>query len=489
MRQFESYIICTSPRSGSTMLCRLLREARDAGFPGSHFHEPSLDEWLHEYGFQLNQFIDQKEALAQVFQSAIAYGKGDSDIFGLRLQRHSFDFFIKQLKHLHPSLPDDKSRINAAFGNTLFIHLTRENKLDQAISYVRAKQSGLWHIAPDGTEIERLSEPEEPTYDALAISTQLEVSERMETEWRNWFQEQGIDPLSITYDELSAAPHATLVRILETLGLKHEHRTEIKPSTAKLADATNREWGERFLREQGRLPLEPSGRSSPLVVARRTDVAAVVFDLDGTLIDSAPDIHAASNRVLAEQGFAPLTFGQVRSFIGKGVPHLIERLLEASGDDPKGPRHAAMMARFVEGYETAVGLTVIYPGVVAALERLAAEGHRLGICTNKPFGPTMAVLDHLNLTRFFPVVAGGDSLAVRKPDPAPLVHVMERLGGGPAIYIGDSEVDAETAQRAGVPFLLYTEGYRKSPVDALPHAHAFSDWARVPGLVSDLSVA
>jgi phosphoglycolate phosphatase len=216
---------------------------------------------------------------------------------------------------------------------------------------------------------------------------------------------------------------------------------------------------------------------------RGEGVALIVFDLDGTLIDSAPDIHAASNRVLAAEGFAPLTFDQVRSFIGKGVPHLVERLLEASGEDPKGPRHAAMMARFVEGYETAVGLTVIYPGVVAALERLVGEGHGLGICTNKPFGPTMAVLDHLNLTRFFPVVAGGDSLAVRKPDPAPLFHVIERLGGGLAIYVGDSEVDAETAERARLPFLLYTEGYRKSPIEALPHTHAFSDWTQMPDLV------
>ena len=205
-----------------------------------------------------------------------------------------------------------------------------------------------------------------------------------------------------------------------------------------------------------------------------------MFDLDGTLIDSAPDIHAASNRVLAAEGFAPLSFDQVRSFIGKGVPHLIERLLEASGEDPKGPRHAAMLARFMEGYETAVGLTVTYPGVVDALERLVADGHSLGICTNKPFEPTMAVLHHLNLARFFGVVVGGDSLPVRKPDPAPLHHVIERLGGGAAIYVGDSEVDAETALRAGVPFLLYTEGYRKSPVDALPRAGAFSDWARMP---------
>ena len=213
-------------------------------------------------------------------------------------------------------------------------------------------------------------------------------------------------------------------------------------------------------------------------------MALIIFDLDATLIDSAPDIHAAASRTLAAEGLPPLTFDQVRSFIGKGVPHLVERLLEASGEDPKGPRHGPMLARFLEGYETAVELTIAYPGVVDALQRLTSDGHRLGICTNKPYRPAMAVLDHLDLSRFFGAVAGGDTLAIRKPDPAPLHYVLDQLGGGTAYYVGDSEVDAETATRAQVPFLLYTEGYRKSPIDALPHAHAFSDWARMPSLVA-----
>lgn len=252
MKQFQSYIICTSPRSGSTLLCRLLREVGDAGFPGSHFHEPSLEKWLGEYGFRKDQFSVPKDALMAVFQAAKEYGKGKSNIFGLRLQRHSFGFFIEQLSVLYPSLPDDKSRINAAFGNTLFIHLTRENKLDQAISYVRAEQSGLWHMAPDGTEIERLSEPKELAYDATAIASQVELSEQMETDWETWFRKEGIRPLRVTYSELSAAPYATLMRVLESLGLGHEQKAEITPPTAKLADAINRQWAERFRQEKRR---------------------------------------------------------------------------------------------------------------------------------------------------------------------------------------------------------------------------------------------
>jgi LPS sulfotransferase NodH len=245
-------MICTSPRSGSTLLCRLLRESSGAGLPGSHFHEPSLEKWLGQYGFRRSQFGTRKQALAAVFQSAITHGKGGSNIFGLRLQRHSFTYFTKQLSILHPSFPDDKSRMDAAFGNTLFVYLTREDKLDQAISYVKAKQTGLWHMAPDGTEIERLSEPREALYDKVAISRQLELFKKMETEWRVWFERECIDSLTITYDELSAAPYATLSRLRKALGLENEPSLEITPPTAKLADVINRDWAERFRSEARR---------------------------------------------------------------------------------------------------------------------------------------------------------------------------------------------------------------------------------------------
>lgn len=234
------------------MLCRLLRAAGDAGFPGSHFHEPSLEKWLEYYGYRRGQFSTRKSALKAVLHSAIEHGRGESDIFALRLQRHSFDFFTEQLKTLYPSLPDDLSRIEAAFGNTLFVHLTRENKLEQAISYVKAKQSGLWHMAPDGTELERLSEPKDPFYDAEAIAAQLALSQRMEAEWEAWFAKEQIKPLRVTYGELSAAAFSTLQRVRKAIGLKGELRDDIPPPTAKLADATNQEWADRFRSEARR---------------------------------------------------------------------------------------------------------------------------------------------------------------------------------------------------------------------------------------------
>ena len=207
---------------------------------------------------------------------------------------------------------------------------------------------------------------------------------------------------------------------------------------------------------------------------------AAIFDLDGTLVDSAPDIHAAANIVLAAEDLPPLTLEEARSFIGAGAPVFIERMSAARLPAPDPDRSAVMLRHFLELYEGAVHLTRPYPGVIAVLERLAAEGWAMGLCTNKPEGPTRAVLGHFDLDRFFPAVVGGDSLPVRKPDPTPLRHVVTTLGAATPLYVGDSETDAATAQAAGVPFALFTGGYRQTPVEALPHDFAFDDWAALP---------
>jgi phosphoglycolate phosphatase len=214
-------------------------------------------------------------------------------------------------------------------------------------------------------------------------------------------------------------------------------------------------------------------------------LARIVFDLDGTLIDSAPDIGGIANKTLAARGLEPITLAQTRDFVGNGASVFIEKMRAARGIDKD--EHAAILAEFMEHYETAFELTTPYPGVAAALENLRAKGHRLGICTNKPFKPTMAVVNHLDLTRHFETFVGGDSLEVRKPDPAPLVKAFSELGAGVQIYVGDSDVDAETAHALGVPFLLYTEGYRKSPVDELPHDYAFSHFDALTDLIDALT--
>lgn len=212
----------------------------------------------------------------------------------------------------------------------------------------------------------------------------------------------------------------------------------------------------------------------------------IVFDLDGTLIDSAPDIHAAGNAVLEAEGLAQISYDQARSFIGNGARVFLERMERASAGTNDPPRTERMRRLFAQKYERAHALTRVYPGVEEALHRLRDEGWQLGLCTNKPIAPTRAVLAHLRLTPLFATIVGGDTLPVMKPDPAPLMKAMRALGEGPVVYVGDSEVDAATAVAADVPFALFTEGYRKTPVDTIPHSRAFDDWSHLPAIAAAL---
>ena len=211
---------------------------------------------------------------------------------------------------------------------------------------------------------------------------------------------------------------------------------------------------------------------------------AIVFDLDGTLIDSAPDLHAAINLVLAEEGAAPVTLAETVGFIGHGIPHLTGLAREARGIAPE--RQQAMTdAMFRHYLANPATLTRPYADVPEVLTALARAGYRMGLCTNKALAPTLEILDTLDLRRHFSVVIGGDSLPQKKPDPAPLHAAFAALDGPAALYVGDSEVDAETARAAGVDFALFAHGYRKTPVADLPHRFAFEHFRDLPGLLSD----
>ena len=209
--------------------------------------------------------------------------------------------------------------------------------------------------------------------------------------------------------------------------------------------------------------------------------ARIVFDLDGTLIDSAPDIHGIANALLEGEGLPPITLGEARNFIGNGASAFVARV-RAARSIPES-EHARLLKDFVGRYDYAVDLTVCYPGVIEALDALLERGHRLGVCTNKPVSPCRSVLSHLGLDIRFNTVWGGDSLPAHKPDPTPLIAAFEALGTGAQLFVGDSDVDAEAAERAEVPFLLFTEGYRRKPVDEMPHDVAFSAFSELPEIV------
>lgn len=210
---------------------------------------------------------------------------------------------------------------------------------------------------------------------------------------------------------------------------------------------------------------------------------AVIFDLDGTLVDSAPDIHAAINRLLAEEGQAALDIDTITSFVGDGLPKLVERVMRHLSMDLG--QFDLLVAKALNIYETTpADLSQLYPGVLTALSALKETGVRMGVCTNKPHGPAVKLLAEKGLGRFFDTVIGGDSTPSRKPDPAPLRAAIDDLGALQVLYVGDSEIDAETALSAGVDFALFTLGYRKREVTDIPHRFRFDDFAKLPDIVA-----
>lgn len=210
----------------------------------------------------------------------------------------------------------------------------------------------------------------------------------------------------------------------------------------------------------------------------------IVFDLDGTLIDSAPQIHDAASTVFLAKGFAPFPFETVRNSIGNGVGVLVQRLMAFQGLDATPALHAELVESFVKIYEEAFDKTTLYPGVSTVLTDLLTAGHHLAICTNKPAGPTRAVLRHFGLHDAFRVIVGGDTLPQRKPHPAPLHAAMDPLGPGKAVFVGDSEVDAETSRAASVPFALFSGGYRRTPAESLGARIVFDNHAALPRLIT-----
>jgi phosphoglycolate phosphatase len=186
---------------------------------------------------------------------------------------------------------------------------------------------------------------------------------------------------------------------------------------------------------------------------------AVLFDLDGTLVDTAPDIVEAVSRMLLEWGVVPLPFETVRGFIGNGVPTLVRRVLqESSVHLDEG---LALMVFHRHYRDTNGRFGQVFTGVRQGLQALQAAGWRLGCVTNKPQLATVTLLDIHALSPWFDVVVAGDSLAQIKPDPAPLLHACRALHASPesCVLVGDSPVDVAAARAARMPVLIVRYGY------------------------------
>jgi phosphoglycolate phosphatase len=224
-------------------------------------------------------------------------------------------------------------------------------------------------------------------------------------------------------------------------------------------------------------------------VPMANNIEAVVFDLDGTLIDSAADLQRALNFTLAEFGREPLALTSVRSMIGEGITMLVKRGFEATGAIPIPNELEEAVGRFTHYYDQGLLIhTKLYPGVQKTLKTLLENDRSLGVCTNKTYDQSVAILEGLKISGLFDVVTGGDTTDRRKPDPKPLMRTLEEMEATPAeaIFVGDSNIDVETAVSAGTISIHVTYGYSNVDIKSLGATHVIDEFSVIPQTIREL---
>jgi phosphoglycolate phosphatase len=201
---------------------------------------------------------------------------------------------------------------------------------------------------------------------------------------------------------------------------------------------------------------------------------ALIFDLDGTLVDTAPDLHAATNHVLGLIDRTPISMAELRAFVGHGAMNLIERGVAATGEPVDQATLKQLHGKFLEYYGDNISdHSVVFDGLLAVLDKAQSKGLKMGVCTNKVENLSHKLLTELGMMQRFGSLIGGDTLPVMKPNPAPLFEAIRRLGVDPAnaMMVGDSETDIRTAQNADIPVLAVTFGYTSQHVSAFDPTH------------------
>lgn len=255
MLDLRSYIICGTPRSGSTLLCDLLTGTEVAGRPASYFRSESIPRWAH----RLNVPIAERGLTAipdrSYIHAVVKEGRGSTDIFGLRLMWDSVEDLSRHLGRLFPGLKDDRARFEAAFGPALFLYLSRTDKVSQAVSHVKAMQTGLWHVTSEGTERERTGPAREAVYDRDCIGKYVTELTAQEDAWTRWFADNRIAPVGLSYETLSRDPGSVLEIVLSALSLDPDIAATVEPKTAKMSDVESENWVSRYRAETTALTI------------------------------------------------------------------------------------------------------------------------------------------------------------------------------------------------------------------------------------------
>jgi phosphoglycolate phosphatase len=217
----------------------------------------------------------------------------------------------------------------------------------------------------------------------------------------------------------------------------------------------------------------------------------VVFDLDGTLADTAGDLIGTLNLILEEEGLEPILLKPARDLIGAGAKALIARGFAASGRDLTPQRHEELFHHFLDLYQHHLAdSSVLFPGVDDALGQLTAAGYKLAVCTNKVERHAVMLLEALDAAERFATITGRDTFAFHKPDPRHLTETIIRAGGDArrAVMVGDSRTDIDTAKAAGIPVIALPFGYTDTPVAQLDPDLVIDHYDRLPDAVRSLGL-
>lgn len=218
-------------------------------------------------------------------------------------------------------------------------------------------------------------------------------------------------------------------------------------------------------------------------IVRVIEMRPIVFDLDGTLADTAEGIRLAVSDVVYGEGKRKFSRAETISFIGRGIPNLVSEACRLAGQTMDEYKLADFQRKLVI-YQSSN--TKLYDGVLGCLQDLQKMKIPLGVCTNKSKDATLQLLTELAILEFFDAFSFGDDEGEKKPSPAPLIACEKTLGVGPCIFVGDSETDEKTAKNAGRPFLLYSNGYRKKPAQSFLKFAEFNKYSNFLSLAQSI---
>jgi LPS sulfotransferase NodH len=248
---YNAYILCGTPRSGSTLLCEMLWATRAAGRPNSFFRELDIAEWADAWGVPHPHSFDDAAFDRAYLKAMVREGSAQTGIFGIRIMWASMADAERRLGRALGRTGDLTELFALAFGQPLYLHVTRKDKVAQAISRVRAEQSGVWHLTADRNVLEGTHAPGPTVYDHNRIAALVAELEEHDPAWEKFFTERAVEPMRLEYESTVADPQKALRQVLQRLGADPALADDIEVPTAKMGDGTSEQWARRFREEAG----------------------------------------------------------------------------------------------------------------------------------------------------------------------------------------------------------------------------------------------